>query len=60
MALRTHQPQPGLLHHSDRGSQYTSAEYQAVFEKFGIEVSLSRAHNCFDNAPMESFWDGLT
>lgn len=59
MALRTRQPQPGLLHHSDRGSQYTSAEYQAVFEKFGIQVSLSRAHNCFDNAPMESFWGTL-
>ncbi len=59
MALRTRQPQPGLLHHSDRGAQYTSTEYQAIFEKFGIEVSLSRAHNCFDNAPMESFWGTL-
>jgi transposase InsO family protein len=54
MALRTRQPQPGLLHHSDRGSQYTSAEYQAVFQKFDIEVSLSRAHNCFDNAPWKA------
>jgi putative transposase len=59
MALRTRQPQPGLLHHSDRGSQYTSTEYRAIFEKFGIEVSLSRAHHCFDNAPMESFWGTL-
>jgi putative transposase len=59
MALRIRQPQPGLLHHSDRGSQYTSTEYQAIFEKFGIQVSLSRAHNCFDNAPMESFWGTL-
>ncbi|MBX3085681.1 MAG: IS3 family transposase [Anaerolineae bacterium] len=59
MALRARQPQPGLLHHSDRGAQYTSADYQAVFEKFGIQVSLSRAHNCFDNAPMESFWGTL-
>lgn len=59
MALRTRQPQPGLLHHSDRGAQYTSADYQAIFEKFGIQVSLSRAHNCFDNAPMESFWVSL-
>jgi len=41
------------------GSQYTSSEYQAIFEKFGIEVSLSRARNCFDNAPMESFWGTL-
>jgi len=59
MALHTRQPQPGLLHHSDRGFQYTSADYHAVFEQFGIEVSLSRAHNCFDNAPMESFWGTL-
>jgi len=59
LALRTRQPEPGLLHHSDRGSQYTSTEYQALFETFGIQVSLSRAHNCFDNAPMESFWGKL-
>jgi putative transposase len=59
MALLTRQPEPGLLHHSDRGSQYTSTEYQALFEVFGIQVSLSRAHNCFDNAPMESFWGKL-
>lgn len=59
MALLTRQPQAGLLHHSDRGSQYTSTEYQAIFARFGIEVSLSRAHNCFDNAPMESVWGKL-
>jgi len=55
MARRTRQPEPGLLHHSDRGSQYTSTEYQALFEPAGIQVNLRRAHNCFDNAPMESF-----
>ncbi|HVO42567.1 MAG TPA: IS3 family transposase [Aggregatilineales bacterium] len=55
MALLTRAPEPGLLRHSDRGSQYTSAEYCALFEEAGIQVSLSRAHNCFDNAPMESF-----
>jgi transposase InsO family protein len=59
MALRTRQPQPGLLHHSDRGSQYLSTQYRAIFDEFGIQVSLSRAHNCFDNAPMESFWGKL-
>lgn len=59
MALLTRQPEPGLLHHSDRGSQYTSAEYRLLFEEAGIQVSLSRAHNCFDNAPMESFWGKL-
>jgi transposase InsO family protein len=57
MALRTRQPQPGLLHHADRGAQDTRADYPAVFEKFGIQVSLSRAHNCFDNA--QSFWGTL-
>ena len=59
MALLTREPEPGLLHHSDRGSQYTSIEYCALFENAGIQVSLSRAHNCFDNAPMESFWGKL-
>jgi transposase InsO family protein len=59
MALLTRQPEPGLLHHSDRGSQYTSAEYRTLFEDAAIQVSLSRAHNCFDNAPMESFWGKL-
>lgn len=59
MALLTRQPQVGLLHHSDRGSQYTSTEYQAIFARFGIEVSLLRAHNCFDNAPMERVWGKL-
>jgi putative transposase len=54
LALLTRQPEPGRLHHSDPGSQYTSAEYQAFFETFGIQVSLSRAHHCFDNAPMAS------
>jgi len=59
MAVLTRQPQAGLLHHADRGSQYTSAEYQAIFARFGIDISLSRAHNCFDNAPMESVWGKL-
>jgi putative transposase len=59
MALLSRRPQPGLLHHSDRGSQYTSADYQSLFDHPAIQVSLSRAHNCFDNAPMESFWGKL-
>jgi putative transposase len=59
MALVTRQPRAGLLHDSDRGSQDTSIEYQTLFAQFGIQVSLSRAHNCFDNAPMESFWGTL-
>jgi len=46
----------GLLHHSDRGSQYCSHEYQSLLRQFGLEASMSGTGNCFDNAPMESFW----
>jgi putative transposase len=55
-ALSTRRPQKGLLHHSDRGSQYCSHEYRSLLEQFGIEVSMSGRGNCYDNAPMESFW----
>jgi transposase InsO family protein len=46
----------GLIHHSDRGSQYCSHEYSGLLEQFGITASMSRKGNCYDNAPMESFW----
>jgi putative transposase len=52
-------PAKGLLHHSDRGSQYCSHEYRSLLEQFGLEVSMSGKGNCFDNAPMESFWGTL-
>jgi len=55
-AVTTRRPEKGLLHHSDRGSQYCSHEYQGLLTQFGLEVSMSRSGNCFDNAPMESFW----
>jgi putative transposase len=55
-AVNTRKPEKGLLHHSDRGSQYCSHEYQGLLRRFGLEVSMSGAGNCFDNAPMESFW----
>ena len=55
-AVTTRRPAKGLLHHSDRGSQYCSHEYQGLLRQFGLEVSMSRSGNCFDNAPMESFW----
>jgi len=55
-AITTRRPEKGLLHHSDRGSQYCSHEYQSLLRQFGLEVSMSRNGNCFDNAPMESFW----
>lgn len=55
-ALSTRRPEKGLLHHSDRGSQYCSHEYQGLLSQFGLQVSMSGTGNCFDNAPMESFW----
>ncbi len=56
MALNARRPGRGLLHHSDQGSQYCSHEYQSLLRQFGLEVSMSQRGNCFDNAPMESFW----
>ena len=52
-------PANGLLHHSDRGSQYCSYEYRKLLKHFGMEVSMSGKGNCYDNAPMESFWGTL-
>jgi putative transposase len=59
MALLARRPPPGLLHHSDRGSQYASQEYQALLTKHQLRCSMSRAGNCYDNAPMESFFGTL-
>ena len=58
-AVVAKRPAKGLLHHSDRGSQYCSHEYRSLLEQFGLEVSMSGKGNCFDNAPMESFWGTL-
>jgi putative transposase len=55
-ALSSRKPERGLLHHSDRGVQYCSGEYRSLLKRFGLEVSMSRSGNCYDNAPMESFW----
>lgn len=49
----------GCILHSDRGSQYCSAAYREMAEKAGFRVSMSRKGNCWDNAPMESFWGKL-
>ena len=49
-------PPKGLTHHSDRGSQYCASEYRKLLDQFGMEASMSRRGNCYDNAPMESFW----
>ena len=56
MALLHRRPGPGMLHHSDRGVQYASAEYQAVLAAYGIAPSMSRIGNCWDNAVVESFF----
>jgi len=60
MALATRRPATGLLHHSDRGSEFTSDRYQALLREAGFEVSMSRTGDCYDNAAMESFFATLT
>jgi transposase InsO family protein len=58
-ALEFKRPAKGLIQHSDQGSQYCSEEYRNILQQRGIEVSMSRRGNCYDNAPMESFWGTL-
>lgn len=58
-AVTVKRPPPGLVHHSDRGSQYCSYDYQQLVSQFGMKASMSRRGNCYDNAPMESFWGTL-
>jgi putative transposase len=58
-ALSRRCPAPGLLHHSDRGCQYASDDYQKLLEASGISCSMSRAGNCLDNAAMESWFGTL-
>ncbi len=59
MALNRRRPVEELLHHSDRGSQYSSLAYQSVLAQFQIQVSMSRKGDCYDNAMMESFFGSL-
>jgi transposase InsO family protein len=59
MALQQRRPPAGLLHHSDRGSQYAAGDYQELLTKNGIICSMSRRGNCWDNAPVESFFSTL-
>lgn len=59
MALKTRRPSSGLLHHSDRGVQYASADYQGQLRNRGIICSMSRKGNCWDNAVAESFFSTL-
>jgi putative transposase len=55
-AYQCHQPQGSILHHSDRGSQYASNDYQDKLIEYGMKCSRSRKGNCYDNACIESFY----
>ncbi len=59
MAWFRRHPKPGLIFHSDRGSQYCSAEFQAALATYGMRCSMSRKGDCWDNAPTESLWGSL-
>lgn len=59
MAYDRRRPAPGLLHHSDRGSQYACDAYQKQLRQYGMIPSMSRKGNCWDNAPMERFFRNL-
>lgn len=58
-AIAARRPPQGLVHHSDRGSQYCSHEFRNILDRYVLTASMSRKGNCFDNAPMESFWGTL-
>src|SRR3954454_8915857 len=57
--LQRRRPEPGLIHHSDRGVQYAAEPYRKALKRHGIKQSMSRRGNCLDNAPMESFFASL-
>jgi putative transposase len=59
MAITNRRPAPGLIHHSDRGSQYGARAYRRLLEEHGMLCSMSRKGNCWDNAPMESFFGSM-
>jgi putative transposase len=58
-AIQSRRPHAGLLHHSDRGGQYASANYQELLDRHGMICSMSRPGNCLDNAVVESFFHTL-
>jgi putative transposase len=58
-ALKQERPDKGLIHHSDRGKQYGSYAYKALLKQYGLQSSMSRSGNCYDNAHIESFWGTL-
>lgn len=59
MAISAQRPRAGLIHHSDRGVQYASADYRKLMQSAGLRASMSRKGDCYDNAPMESFFHTL-
>jgi putative transposase len=59
MAIQRRRPIAGLIHHSDRGSQYAAGDYRDILQAAAIVPSMSRKGNCWDNAPMESFFGTL-
>jgi transposase InsO family protein len=59
MAVNLRRPPAGLIHHSDRGSQYASRDYQKLLKQHGLVTSMSRKGNCWDNAPVERFFSSL-
>jgi transposase InsO family protein len=59
MAWFRRRPEPGLIFHSDRGSQYCSHAFQQTLDEYGMQSSMSRKGNCWDNAPTESLWGSL-
>ncbi len=59
MAYRRRRPGKGLIHHSNRGSQYASEHYRNLLKDYGMQMSMSRKGDCWDNAPMESFFGTL-
>ena len=59
IAVRHRRPPRGMIHHSDRGVQYASRDYRAFLRRHGIECSMSRKGDCWDNAVVESFFGTL-
>ena len=59
MAIKARKPQPGLIHHSDRGVRYASYLFQEALQKAGMRCSMSRKGNCWDNAVAETFFSTL-
>ncbi|MBM3843552.1 MAG: IS3 family transposase [Verrucomicrobia bacterium] len=59
MAITQRRPAPGLIVHSDRGTQFASAAFRGVLARHGLCASMSRQGNCYDNAHVESFWSSL-